>query len=1227
MLKVLLTCVAISASTFRLVALDLYVSPSGNDSNPGTTSSPFATITGAQNAIRLLKGSTGLPTGGINVWLAAGTYNQSASIQFEAADSGSAACPIVYSAEPGQQVFVTGGLTLNPSGFTLVTSASPVWARLSQGAQGNLYSYNLAAQGITNYGTLKNGGYIVNTVAAMELFCGGRPMTLGRWPAAEQGFTATVSAPSSTQITYSGTEPSRWTQAQDVWLHGFWGSTFADYQVDVASVNTATKTITFTSAPAQYGTAAGRPFYAYNLLEEITGPGEYYIDRVAGILYVWPPTPVSGILAQVSMTECSLVRFDAAAYITLQDITFEVARGPLLMINAGNNITAERCRFRNCGEYAVQILGTANGLDQCEIVDCGEDGVRIAGGVRSSLTSGGNFVTNCRIHQAARINWGDHPGINFYDGCGNLAANNLIDEIPHEAILLAGNNHTIQNNEIRHVCLLTSDAGAIYSGRDWGYRGNTIESNFLHDVVSSQPGNGANGVYLDDLMSSATITGNVFYNVAGGAIFCGGGRDNQMTNNIMAQCGMAHYNGDYARNSITNIPGDSFNLLQRLAAEGIQYQQAPWSTAYPTCAAIPNSWALVNVGLWRNPQGCVFNSNAGWSNANWMVETDVSGTGVFEVYDSIANNNPTEPQLFTSAESLDRSLRPSQIQSSVTGSQPIAFAAIGRNTAGQASPTLAPPVPTLSATVASNSEVDLVWTDYGNLPNQQEAGFELQRCNEPSGAWQVVQSFGPDVDYCASTGLVPSMTYCYRVRVFNAIGSVYSNVVAATTLGPNYVPGSATPVEAEADYSLVADLLTDGPVGVVTAAMASGQRAVSLFTPGDTIALPFSVSSAGTYRIGVRVRSGDLNVPIGTSYWPNGYSFMLDGSAIALTGDPTTVVGPDTSMGTVYWGIMYSAPVTLAAGAHTVDVASDHLWAAADYIVVAPFVPPPPPVTFGGWQQVQFSVDQLAVSAISGWSATPAGDSLDNLLKYALGLNPWSAVTGSGVQISNSSAGEPQLSYSRPVGLTDVAYFVEVSNDQMTWTALPQVDQGSSNGIDVEQATDSGTPHSFIRLRVTCSAWTATTAALSSDSITTRVEAETPLNVVTSLGVKGPVSVASDPMASGKQFVWLYDAGDAIRVNFLSGTGTYRINVRVRCGDASGQTSFWPSGYVVLLDGNPLAVTGDTTTLSAVDMYYPTTYWGTMSNASVPLAAGTHTIQITSSRNWAMVDYVEFISQ
>jgi hypothetical protein len=35
-------------------ALDLYVAPSGNDANPGTQDQPFATLTGARDAIRQL---------------------------------------------------------------------------------------------------------------------------------------------------------------------------------------------------------------------------------------------------------------------------------------------------------------------------------------------------------------------------------------------------------------------------------------------------------------------------------------------------------------------------------------------------------------------------------------------------------------------------------------------------------------------------------------------------------------------------------------------------------------------------------------------------------------------------------------------------------------------------------------------------------------------------------------------------------------------------------------------------------------------------------------------------------------------------------------------------------------------------------------------------------------------------------------------------------------------
>jgi hypothetical protein len=523
-----------------------------------------------------------LPAGGITVWLRGGYYNQTVPFMLDDRDSGTIDKPIVYSAFSGEQVYITGARTLDPSWFSLVDATSPVWSRLDSAAQGHVYAVNLAAHGIIDYGTLKPGGFNINTIAPLELFIAGQPMTLARWPNQDQPLTRSISVPSSTQITYSGSRPERWTLAPEVWFHGLWNTTYADFHLKAASINTTSKTITFASAPPVFGIGPNQPYYAYNLLEEIDEPGEYYMDRTSGILYCWPVAPLSGATIQVSMVEGSLLILGGTEYVKLSDLTIEATRGPLLQINGGDDNTVLRCLFRNGGEYAALVSGTSNGLDQCDIVDCGEDGVILRGGLRSSLIAGNNFATNCRICRVGRINWSNHPAINLDSGCGNLASHNLIDELPHSGVLFSGNNHVIEYNEIRRTCLVTSDAAAIYSGRDWGYRGNIIRYNFIHHIQSDLGGRGTNGILLDDCMSSAQIFGNIFYKVSDIAIVCGGGRDNIMTNNLIALCGIGHYGGDYARSEINNIPGSSFNLLERLAADGIQYQQATWSSAYPS---------------------------------------------------------------------------------------------------------------------------------------------------------------------------------------------------------------------------------------------------------------------------------------------------------------------------------------------------------------------------------------------------------------------------------------------------------------------------------------------------------------------------------------------------------------------------------------------------------------------------------------------------------------------
>ena len=50
---------------------------------------------------------------------------------------------------------------------------------------------------------------------------------------------------------------------------------------------------------------------------------------------------------------------------------------------------------------------------------------------------------------------------------------------------------------------------------------------------------------------------------------------------------------------------------------------------------------------------------------------------------------------------------------------------------------------------------------------------------------------------------------------------------------------------------------------------------------------------------------------------------------------------------------------------------------------------------FSSWQSANFTSQQLADPNISGPDATPAGDGIANLVKYALGLPPLTPATNS----------------------------------------------------------------------------------------------------------------------------------------------------------------------------------------------------------------------------------------
>jgi hypothetical protein len=683
---------------------EFFVAPGGRDSDPGTEDQPFATLERAQATVRELKSSSGLPADGVAVTIRGGIYERSATLTLTSQDSGEPGKPIVYRASSGEQVRLVGGRVLDPAWFAEVTSASTVWPRVDAAARGKLVQVDLGAHGITDYGALSGRGFYRLHPAGLELFFNGMPMTLGRWPdpgetdsAADiqDGLARVASAISGTQFTYSGTRPERWAAASDVWMHGYWGNSWADFHVPVAAMDTSTRTVTLGQA-TQYGISADAAYCAENLLEEITTPGEWWLDRATGILYFWPPSPLTSGEFVVSTLATPIVSIQGASHVTFRGLVFEVGRADLVEIASGSHDSLQSCTLRNAGNRGAVVGGTDNGLDHCVVHHTGDEAVVLGGGVRASLTPGANHVTNSELHHYGRWTFTYTPGVRL-SGVGHLVAHNLIHDAPFGAVLFSGNNHVIEMNDIHHVCQLGSDMGAVYSGRDWGYRGNEIRYNFIHDVSASPRwsafaqarGLGTHGIYLDDCVSGIHVHGNVLYRITGGnAVVLGGGRDNIVEDNVIARCWRALQADSRGIGAINTTPDDSWNLLQRLSGDGVRYQQEPWASAYPDLAVIPNDPAALGspgdvTNSWRHPEGSVFSRNLGFANAQWLKEGTYHSAGATTLDEfavdprtPAANNLVAQTQPFVDEADGDLTLAPG-VLSAIPGFQPIPLGQIG----------------------------------------------------------------------------------------------------------------------------------------------------------------------------------------------------------------------------------------------------------------------------------------------------------------------------------------------------------------------------------------------------------------------------------------------------------------------------------------------------------------------------------------------------------------------
>ena len=594
--RLAVVCIVLELPLFAL-AKDVYVSKSGNDSNPGTKEEPLVTVGKAVDAMR--------GAGPGTIWIGEGEYYLEQGIALDSKHGGTVEQPLVIrGAEPGK-TRLSGSRTVNNFRPISAKDAEPL---ISEQAKQHVLVADLKSQGFPPLATLPEQH---RAHGREEVVFDDQPMQSARWPNEDFAvFTEVIDAGASKpthwvqrdvyhpgSFRFPGDRAKRWDFARGVWLHGFWCYDWSDEALKAKTYNATTGELRLAVKHA-YGIGSPwqkdskRRFYAIHVFEELDRAGEYYLDRQGNRLFFWPPADVTKKSVRLTLCPKPLVRADGVSHLLVRDLTIENGRDLGVSLKNCRHCRVENCLVRNTGKSGISLSGTHVCAVRCEVTQTASYGISAYGGDRKTLTPGQCAVLGCHVHHVGRLDWQNGRGITI-GGCGNRVANNLIHHGPTSAVTYGGNEHLLELNEIHDVCIHYSDVGVFYTGRDWSSRGNIVRWNYIRDNANNT-GHGSSAIYLDDCDSGDTVVGNIVLGGVGRGVLLGGGRDNMIQGNIFIDLPIGiHVDARGPRGITLDKPG-SWNLLAKCKKVG--YLSPLWSERYPRLAKVMDQNPLMPLG-------------------------------------------------------------------------------------------------------------------------------------------------------------------------------------------------------------------------------------------------------------------------------------------------------------------------------------------------------------------------------------------------------------------------------------------------------------------------------------------------------------------------------------------------------------------------------------------------------------------------------------------------------